>query len=334
MPFSHHSHSGQFCSHAKDSLAETVAAARSKDMQVFALTEHISRSDLDLYPGEAVIDNQASLTQKLDDFLLEAKKLRDEVENDKKTSLGIQDMKVLIGFETEWIRPETREEVNLVKNLMARGEFDYFVGSVHHVRTIPVDFDRAHYELARSAAGGSEEQLFAEYFDAQHDMLQALQPKIVAHFDLIRLFSDSPDADLRRWDGLWKRILRNLDVVKKYGGLLEINSAGLRKGMEDPYPRREICEAWKELGGGFVFSDDSHGVEQVAACYEKLLEFVKRLNLQEIAYLESTQNGETVERRMRLEEVEAHTFWNTCRVGRNNGSRNHDIPNLEAVPTT
>ena len=53
MPFSHHSHSGQFCYHAQNTLEEMVKAAIVKKMRVFALTEHMPREEVDLYPEEA-----------------------------------------------------------------------------------------------------------------------------------------------------------------------------------------------------------------------------------------------------------------------------------------
>ena len=52
MPFSHHSHSGQFCGHAKNTLEEIVQTAISKHMDLYALTEHMPREDDDLYPEE------------------------------------------------------------------------------------------------------------------------------------------------------------------------------------------------------------------------------------------------------------------------------------------
>lgn len=52
MPFSHHSHSGQFCAHAKDTLEDMVLRAIQSRMRVFALTEHIGRGMIDLYPEE------------------------------------------------------------------------------------------------------------------------------------------------------------------------------------------------------------------------------------------------------------------------------------------
>lgn len=144
-----------------------------------------------------------------------------------------------IGFETEWIRPRTLE---LVKNLQKKYQFDMFVGSVHHVHTIPIDFDKPMYESARTLSGGSDERLFEDYFDSQYEMLQALKPPVVGHFDLIRLFSKDPNGSFQGWDGVWSRITRNLQFVADYKGLLELNSSALRKGMAEPYPKVEICK--------------------------------------------------------------------------------------------
>ena len=52
MPFSHHSHSGQFCGHAANTLEEVVQAAVSKQLDLYALTEHMPREEQDLYPEE------------------------------------------------------------------------------------------------------------------------------------------------------------------------------------------------------------------------------------------------------------------------------------------
>jgi histidinol-phosphatase (PHP family) len=128
--------------------------------------------------------------------------------------------------------------------------WDLYVGSVHHVHTIPIDFDRPAYERARQQAGGSDEQLFEDYFEAQYDMLQAIKPPVVGHFDLIRLLSDTPNDTLQRWATVWQRILRNLKLVASYGGALELNTSALRKGLAEPYPKVEVCqvrraEAWR-----------------------------------------------------------------------------------------
>jgi Histidinol phosphatase and related hydrolases of the PHP family len=110
------------------------------------------------------------------------------------------------------------------------------------MHTVPIDYDRPMYEKAREKAGGTDERLFEDYFDAQLDMLEQLKPPVVGHFDLIRLKSDDMECSFTTWPGVWSKILRNLDFIASYGGMLELNSAALRKGMTEPYPKAEICK--------------------------------------------------------------------------------------------
>lgn len=99
------------------------------------------------------------------------------------------------------------------------------------------------YQKAMDLAGGTEERLFEAYFDAQFAMLEALKPAVVGHFDLIRLFCADPTKGLRNYgDGVWQRVERNVNFVVSYGGLTELNSSSIRKGWDEPYPRRDVCE--------------------------------------------------------------------------------------------
>jgi histidinol-phosphatase (PHP family) len=146
---------------------------------------------------------------------------------------------LLIGFESEWIRPSSHD---IIKDLVKHYKFEIFIGSLHHVHTIPIDFDRNLYEKARMAAGGSDVQLFKDYFESQYEMLQALRPPIIGHFDLIRLLSDTPNIDMSGLDIIWPLIQRNLELIQSYQGILEINTSGWRKGMNEPYPAKAICQ--------------------------------------------------------------------------------------------
>lgn len=232
MPFSHHSHSGQFCEgHAKDSLEGIIQTAIAKRMQVFALTEHMPRHDEDAYPEE--IEAGGNLKQHYENeanYFKEAVRLREKY----KTQINIP-----IGFECDWIRPKS---LDLIQESLRKYHFDFFVGSVHHVHTVPIDYSDELYHKAKKIAGGTDERLFEDYFDAQLDMLKALKPPVVGHFDLIRLKSDDPNQSFQQMPGVWKKVLRNLDFVDSYDGILEINTASLRKGMTEPYPQVEICK--------------------------------------------------------------------------------------------
>ncbi|KAI9691274.1 MAG: histidinolphosphatase [Bogoriella megaspora] len=287
MPFTHHSHSGQFCGHAKDTLEQVVQTALEKKMQVLALTEHMPRDVEDLYPGET--ETLASLTKLYDDFHAEAVRLR------AKYKVQIE---ILIGFEIDWIRPGS---LVLIQDLLDKHPVDLFVGSVHHVHTIPIDFDKSLYEKARSKSGGKDQDLFRDYFDAQYEMLQALKPPVIGHFDLIRLYSEDANQSFVCSEKVWSKILRNLRFIRDYGGLVELNSSALRKGMNEPYPKVEICKAFLELGGRFTLSDDSHGTDQVALNYPKVLQAIKESGIQHIHFLQ--HGNQTFDVRMPSVEV-------------------------------
>jgi histidinol-phosphatase (PHP family) len=229
MPFSHHSHSGQFCDHASDTLEEVVQTAIRQGMSTFCMTEHIARKEMDFYPGEDQVHTMATLENLYADFYSEARRLQ---------KVYADHIQLLVGFEGEWIRDYS---LDVIQQLLQKYPVDLFVGSVHHVHTVPIDYDAPMYHKARDIAGGTDERLFEDYFDAQYEMLKALKPPVVGHFDLIRLYSENPDASFRAWPQVWSKIIRNLKFTAEYGGVLELNSSALRKGMVEAYPQAEIC---------------------------------------------------------------------------------------------
>lgn len=294
MAFTMHSHSGQFCpGHAKDQLEDVIQHAISIGYKTLALTEHMPRTGLeDLYPEE--LDDPegslAALMPRHEAYLIEAQRLRAKYADQ---------IHILIGFEGEFIRPEVYGP--LVRQLASHPAIDYFMGSLHHTCGVPIDFDKDYYGKARDAAGGTEELLYARYYDEQHAMLTDLQPRIVGHFDLIRLLSEEPGRDLRTaWaekapgsEGtVWDKVVRNLRVVRSYGGWLECNSSALRKGLAEPYPARPIAEEWLKMGGRFTMSDDSHGIAQVATNYLRALDYLESLGVTEVWTLEKQPHSE------------------------------------------
>jgi histidinol-phosphatase (PHP family) len=134
-----------------------------------------------------------------------------------------------------------------IENSLDKFPFDFFIGSVHHVHTVPIDYDTPLYRKARAISGGTDERLFEDYFDSQLSMLKVLKPPVVGHFDLVRLKSNDPERSFTQWPCVWGKILRNLDWIAEYGGILELNSASLRKGMSEPYPNAEICKVRRQM---------------------------------------------------------------------------------------
>ena len=186
------------------------------------------------------------LFKTFDDYYHEAKRLQ-EAYKDK--------VNILVGFEAEWIPPSSKQ---LVESLLAKYQFDTFVGSVHFVGEWPIDYDMENYRHARMEIDAEmrkeigddrfdqldvteDELLHTAYYETQLEMLKALRPPIVGHFDLIRLKSSDPDATPRDRSRVWRAILHNLQFIADYGGVLELSSAAIKKKMKEPYPVLEIC---------------------------------------------------------------------------------------------
>jgi histidinol-phosphatase (PHP family) len=140
---------------------------------------------------------------------------------------------------------------------------------------MPLDFSQELYLKALEEVGkGSWETLFREYFDAQYEMLQGLEPEVVGHLDLVRIFfgaipghhhhhhhhdchAEDDNEDLGNenqsilpqsglTEELWGLVKRNVDFVIAYGGLFELNSRAWKKGLADAYPQRDILEVKKK----------------------------------------------------------------------------------------
>ncbi|KAI2620608.1 histidinol-phosphatase [Hypoxylon sp. NC1633] len=305
MAFTMHSHSGQFCpGHAKDQLEAVIEHAISIGYTTIGLTEHMPRTSLDdLYPEE-LDDPEASLAAlfpRHEAYLQEAQRLQAKYASQ---------IHIIIGFEGEWLRPAYS---SLVTQLSSHPSVDYFIGSLHHINSIPIDYDKTYYARAVASAGDTEESAHEAYYDQQHAMLSALRPRVVGHFDLVRLLSSDPGRDASNWPGVWARVRRNLAFVAAYGGWLECNSSALRKGLAEPYPARAIAEEWLRIGGRFTLSDDSHGVAQLGTNYALALDYLASLGVESVwtwcrephpvVRGDTDRKAELVEREVSLESV-------------------------------
>lgn len=312
---SHHSHSGDYVAHATDTLEGITARAIEMGFETFCLTEHMPRIDSKyLYPEEIEQNfTLETLEQKFDNYYAHAKKLQKEKrDNGCKTHF-------LVGLEVEGINDAHIEHT---AKILEKYDVDMIVGSVHFVNEVPIDFDRANFERARYLSGGVR-ALFKDYFELQYNVLSKLQPIVVGHFDLIRLFCSDDDFDRttglkikdldlqKDWPDIYGLITRNLRFIKSYGGIVEVNSAAIRKGWTTPYPKLDVAQAViKYCDGRFCLSDDSHAISQVGLNYHKVKRYViDELKLQQIYYLDLDDSGKTVVKSKPIDEFDQSEFW-------------------------
>jgi histidinol-phosphatase (PHP family) len=248
----HGGHSGQFCNHAHDTLEAVVQAYIAAGFAWVGITEHMPpAADRFLYPEERQAGLDArQMRERFDAYIEEARRLQEKYAGR---------LEIFVGFETE----AYSGAMALARELVAKYQPDYVLGGVHHVADIPFDYSQDEYDRAVAAAGGIE-ALYCRYFDLQHELIQTLRPKVVAHFDLIRIFD--PEYH-RRWEqpDIAMRIRRNLELIARLDLILDYNVAALRKGAPEPYLAGPILDQVKAMGIAVAPSDDSHGVGMAGA---------------------------------------------------------------------
>ena len=247
----HGGHSGDYCDHATGSLTEVLDAAVAFGYTTFGVTEHAPRVHEKFLFEEELRRRWgvAKLAEMFDAYAAELARLSGEYAGR---------LEVLRAFEAEAVPDESYPELML--GYRERYGFDYMVGSVHHVQEVIIDGPPELFHRAADSAGGLE-PLSVAYYGAVARMVRALRPEVVSHLDLIRRNAPSPDAveTPRARDAAF----RALDSVAEVGAILDLNTAGIRKGLGCPYPRPWLLREAHARGIPFCFGDDSHAPEQV-----------------------------------------------------------------------
>lgn len=247
----HGGHSGDFCLHGSDTLEEMLETAVAFGYTTFGVTAHSPRIDAKfLYPEELEASySTADLDRDFTNYVAACRELAAKFEDR---------LEVLVGAEIE-IVPESgyAEEV---ASLRHRHNLDYIVGSVHWVDEIPIDFTRVLFEEAVKYRDGLEPFL-VRYFNLVERMVNALNPEVVGHFDLPRLYAgNAPEFDS---DPVLNAIDSALEACAEAGSILDLNVSAIRKGLDHSYPAPNILEQANNRGIPFCFGDDSHRIDQV-----------------------------------------------------------------------
>lgn len=284
----HGGHSGEFCGHAKATLRETIQAAVDFGYHTYGVTEHAPRLDERfLYPEEPGQGyDVARLESEFEAYAQAIRTIPDEFQDR---------MTVLRGFEIEVV-PIDRY-IEAMRGYRERHAFDYIVGSVHYVDEIQIDGQRDVFERALAHFGGLE-NLARRYYRLVAEMAQALRPEVVGHLDLIRR-NAPPDAPLDT-PAIRRAAVEALEVVRDIGGILDVNTAGYRKGLGSPYPAPWLVRLADDMGVGLCFGDDSHSPAEVGAGIEEASLYLLRNGVSTIAYL-TREDGALVRRTASLE---------------------------------
>lgn len=260
----HGGHSGEFCLHAQDDLEAIVQEYIRQKFAWVGITEHMPPVHNEYrYADECQAGiSSTALQEQFGRYIETAHRLKKQYRNE---------IILLVGMETECYPGAFESALELQRQYA----LDYIVGSVHHVQGVNFDFSPAEYARAIEVCEGID-TLYCTYFDEQFEMLQRLNPAVVGHLDLIRLYDPDYSRHLST-PAVTRRIERNLIYIRDHHLCLDLNMRALLKGAAEPYVSRPILKKALEMGIDILPGDDSHGVASVGSGVDAGIALLQKL---------------------------------------------------------
>ena len=246
-------HNHTHASHGKNTVAQMVAAAKSRGLAIYGFSEHSPRPLAYSYPTE-YRDRLTRLFPKYAEEVLHYK------HNDP-------DLKVLFGMELDWFEAETE----FMTNAIAEYPFDYIIGGIHFLGTWGFD------NTAKDWQEGPErcEEHYAAYYRTMKKMALSGLVNIVAHPDLIKIFTVDTFRSWLEKPGSLDLIADALTATRDAGMAMEISSAGLRKPCGEIYPGPKIMALARDLDVPITFGSDAHDDQTPAHAFDQLAAYAR-----------------------------------------------------------
>lgn len=234
LPADYHIHSF----HSGDSnasLDEIADTAISKNLRSICITDHL---DFD-YEDDGVTFELDS-----DKYFLSMLQFQKKYE---------KQLDIRIGIETG-LEPD---KANRLNNFIVKHPYDFIIGSSHLVNGL----DPYYPEFFN---GKSDKEAFEEYFLSIVNNLEYCNNfDVYGHIDYVVRYSPNKDKNYYFMDYLdiIDKILKKLINTNKG---IEINTSGLRSGLNNPNPCRDIIKRYHELGGRILtLGSDAHYPEHI-----------------------------------------------------------------------
>jgi len=248
-----HIHS-EFSVDGKFAMGDFAEKAIEKDMKCICFTDHI---DLETRKNKIDIGFIPS------DYFKKAKQVKYNYKNRVEVLAGVE-----IG-----IKPELKKRYDEIIN---NNPFDFVILSVHSINEMDIHYDKFTSNKIPIDALNT-------YYDYMYQCIESYDNyDVLGHIDYIdRYFEDHNQLPkFNEYSNKVERILKSIISAKKG---IEINTAGLRYGLEYFHPKMDILKLYKELGGEIItIGSDAHTPEHLNYEYENVRKLLKYLGFKNI----------------------------------------------------
>jgi len=258
----YHMHSS-YSQDAQGNVDEFVRAAIAQKLEKICFTTHI-----DLDPRRASQDMFMRINGKLvveDDEAVEV--YNADIERAKQKFAG--DITVLRGYEFSY---ECHYD-DIVRSFIARHKPDFTIGSVHVIEGFDVT---AHKHIDWTARSFTPEDFVQQYYATVEDIARSELFSVIGHIDGYKKYLAAFWGKSRLEQIEAKVFPKTAEFLARCGAKYEINAAGLRKAVLEPYPAANVLcmleNAGCEIGS---IGSDAHSPSQVGAFLCEALYYVR-----------------------------------------------------------
>jgi len=251
-----HNHT-PLCNHAEGTINEYIQSAIKSHTKVFGFSDH------------APMDFDPKYRMKFEDMQGYEKEVLNAKEQFK------NEIEVLLGYEVDYLKGHIDKRV-------LNADVDYLIGSVHFIEGWGFD----NPEFIGKWDEQDIDEIWQKYFDTIEEMANTKLFDIVGHLDLIKVFKFMPKGNIV------KMAFKALLAIQASGMVLELNVAGYRKKVKEPYPSRELLEVAFTLNIPITFSSDAHKPEQVALFNEEIVGIARSVGYTKCSYFIKRQRRE------------------------------------------
>ena len=245
-----HNHT-PLCHHAEGTMQEYIEKALESGTKYFGICDH---APMDFDPKYRMRFDEMQKYES--DVLSQKKKYKDKIE-------------ILLGYEVDYLKEHMDKRV-------LNAEVDYLIGSVHFLGEWGFD----NPEFIGNYENQDIDAIWQKYFDTIEEMAKSKLFDIVGHLDLIKVFKFMPKGDIGKMAHKALVAIKNADMV------LELNIAGYRKPIAEPYPSLSLLQEAHDMNIPITFSSDAHKPEQVALFSDAIIKMAKKVGYAECAFFE------------------------------------------------
>ena len=250
-----HLHS-RYSADSEEAMEEQVKRAVEMGIPVLCFTDHI---DWDFPYPDIVFD--FNIEEYLEEISLLQEKYGKRIRILKGVELGMQ---VQLG--------------DRYRELLKKEPFDFVIGSQHLIGDQDPYFPEVFEE--RGDAG-----VFRDYFEETLRNLQLFHDiNTLGHLDYVVRYgkNGAREYSYAQFGEIIDEILR---LLVRHDIALEVNSAGIRKGLGFPNPHPDVVRRYRELGGKLItVGSDAHVKEDVGKDFDRVEMMIKELGFREICF--------------------------------------------------